>query len=126
MTKTELRELFIDSLSSQGFSVNGSVHPASFQKRHFKKIQLHSKKEQLRLQKSYIQSATSIISPFIRDGNSINPAAIELELRSVEPNSPEEAIYRWWNVVWWSVPYQKAYGRQIRMLLWDKTHDAPF
>src|SRR5690606_17672524 len=33
---------------------------------------------------------------------------------------------RWWNLLWWSVPYQKAYGRQMRFLLWDKIHNAPF
>jgi hypothetical protein len=126
MTKDELRIALIESLSYQGFSVNGSVLPASYQKSHFKQIQTHSKKEQLKLQKEYIQSVTDKIVPFIRDGASINPAAINLELRSVEPDSKEEAIYRWWNVVWWSVPYQKAYGRQMRLLLWDRTHDAPF
>lgn len=126
MTKAELREALIESLSDQGFSLNGSVLPASYQKSHFKKIQIHSKKEQLKLQKDYIQSATDKIIPFVRDGQEIDPAAIQLELRAVEQGSIEEAIYRWWNVVWWTVPYQKAYGRQMRMLLWDKTHDAPF
>lgn len=126
MTKAELRDALIESLSLQGFSLNGSVLPASYLKSHFKKIQVHSKKEQLRLQKDYIESATEKVTPFIRDGASINPSAIDLELRLIEPGTTEEAIYRWWNIVWWSVPYQKAYGRQMRMLLWDKTHDAPF
>jgi hypothetical protein len=126
MTKAELRAALIESLSTQGFSLNGSVLPASFQKSHFKKIQLHSKKEQLKLQGDYIQAVTDTVTSFVRDGKTINPAAIKLELRLIEPDTVEEAIYRWWNVVWWSVPYQKAYGRQMRMLLWDTTHKAPF
>ncbi len=126
MTKAELRDALIESLSSQGFSLNGSVLPASYQKSHFKKIQAHSKKEQLTLQKDYILSVMDSVTPFVRDGASINPAAIDLELRLVEQGSVEEAVYRWWNIVWWSVPYQKAYGRQMRLLLWDKAHDAPF
>lgn len=126
MNKAELREALLESLSIQGFSLNGSVLPASYRKGHLKKIQILSKKEQLKLQKEYIESVTKIIIPYIRDGESIDPNLIDLELRLVEPNSTEEAIYRWWNVVWWSVPYQKAYGRQMRLLLWDRYHDSPF
>jgi hypothetical protein len=49
-----------------------------------------------------------------------------LELREVTQNSLEDTIFKWWNLVWWSVPYQRAYGRQMRFILWDNGHDAPF
>jgi hypothetical protein len=126
MTKEELRLALIESLTSQGFSVNGTIMPSSFQKSHFKKIQAHSKKEQFRIQNNFLRSGTETVQKYIRDGIDIDPQKIELEFRLVEPGSEEETIFRWWNLVWWSVPYQKAYGRQIRILLWDKTHNAPF
>ena len=34
--------------------------------------------------------------------------------------------YRWWNLVWWSIPYQRSYGRQMRFIVWDTAHDIPF
>jgi len=126
MTKDQLRTAFIESLETQGFSVNGEIVPISYKKSRFKKIQAHSKIEQFKLQRDFLVSATEDIEPFVRSGNEINPDTIRLELRAVEPASIEEKIYRWWNIIWWSVPYQKAYGRQIRLLLWDTTHNAPF
>lgn len=28
--------------------------------------------------------------------------------------------------MWWSIPYQHPYGRQMRFLVWDTYHDLPF
>jgi len=63
---------------------------------------------------------------YCRDGKDIIPENIRLELRLVQPDSKEHDLFHWWNLVWWSVPYQHPYGRQLRFLLWDTTHDAPF
>ena len=126
MTKEELRFEIIESLTSQGFSVNGHITPTSLSKKHFKKIQTHSKKEQLKLQKTFLAEGLEEVEKYIINWKDINPAAIELELRLVEDGSMEHTLFRWWNLVWWSVPYQRAYGRQMRFLLWDKTHNAPF
>jgi hypothetical protein len=38
----------------------------------------------------------------------------------------EARIYFWWDLVWWSIPYEQPIGRQIRFLLWDDGHNAPF
>ena len=56
----------------------------------------------------------------------IDPQNISLELRPVITGSLEEVIFRWWNLTWWSIPFQRAYGRQMRFLLWDTTHNSPF
>lgn len=60
------------------------------------------------------------------NGNTFNPEKIELELKEVKRDTIEEVLFKWWNLIWWSVPYQRAYGRQMRFILWDKTHNAPF
>jgi hypothetical protein len=126
MTKEELRNSLIQSLTSQGFFVNGHVMPCSQTKNHFRKIQSNSKKEQIKFQSEFIKSNFNLAKTYLRDGNDINPENICLELRMVEEGSIEHTLFRWWNLVWWSVPYQRAYGRQMRFLLWDKSHDAPF
>ena len=126
MTKEELRIKILESLTSQGFYVNGHVVPSSVNKNHFKKIQAYSKKEQIKLQHSFLSEATETVKKFMVDGRDISPDKIELELRLVEEGTIEHILFRWWNLMWWSVPYQKAYGRQMRFLLWDKTHNAPF
>lgn len=126
MANLSLRQTIIDSLKSQGFSVNGHIQPTDFDKDALKKIHEHSRKEQLKLHEKLIISGYKTISPFLKNGSDIDPSKIELELREVVEGTIEHIIYRWWNLVWWSVPYQKSYGRQMRFLLWDKTHNAPF
>ena len=121
-----LRNKIIDSLNLQGFSVNGRVDPLEFNKDAFRKIHEFSKKEQIGLQKKFIEEGFATVNKYLINGKDINPAEIELEFRMIEEGSEEHKIFRWWNLVWWSVPYQRAYGRQMRFLLWDKTHNAPF
>jgi len=126
MPDIALRSKIIDSLNLQGFLVNGHVEPLHFDKEALRKIHDFSKKEQINFQKKFIEDGFKTVSKYLIDGKDINPAKIELELRLVEEGSEEHKIFRWWNLVWWSVPYQRAYGRQMRFLLWDKTHNAPF
>jgi len=121
-----LKEKIVESLLSQGFYVNGHVLPGDFNKNAIKQIHDISKLEQIELQKNFIENNFNIVSKYFLDMDSFNPNNIELELREVKSGSVESIIYRWWNLVWWSVPYQKSYGRQMRFLLWDKTHNAPF
>jgi uncharacterized protein DUF4338 len=61
-----------------------------------------------------------------RDSVDINPAEITLQIREVKAGTLETCLSRCWNFIWWSVPYQRPYGRQMRFLLWDTTHDLPF
>jgi hypothetical protein len=126
MTKEQLRNKIIKSLTAQGFYVNGHVSPSSFSKSHFRKLQSHSRKEQISLQNNFLTKNTDTVSEYIIDGKNLDPSKIELELRLVEEGSLEHILYRWWNLMWWSVPHQRAYGRQMRILLWDKGHNAPF
>jgi hypothetical protein len=126
MNKEQLHTALLESLTNQGFHLNGHVSPSSFNKGNFKKIQSYSRREQIALQKSFITSNYEIVNKYLKNGRDINPSNIDLELRLVEDGTEENILYRWWNLVWWSVPYQKAYGRQMRFLVWDKAHNAPF
>lgn len=62
------------------------------------------------------------------DGSSIDPRKIDLEIRMLPRGATgrEAALFRWWNMMWWSMPYQPSYGRRLRYFLWDRHHDAPF
>jgi len=66
------------------------------------------------------------VKNYCREGSEIIPERISLELREVQSDSFEEVLFKWWNLIWWSIPFQRSYGRQMRFLLWDTTHDAPF
>jgi hypothetical protein len=121
-----LRKKIIAVLMAQGFKINPHIRPAGNGKRTLRRIQSSARLEQLALHKSFLMDYLDLAKGYCRKGQDISPEAIDLELREVKANSFEERIFKWWNFVWWSIPYQRSYGRQMRFLLWDNTHDAPF
>jgi hypothetical protein len=128
LTKSEqkLREKIIHALKEQGFKINPHVRPAGCSKNTYRRIQSKARLKQLALHKRFLQDNLSKVKKYCKDGKDIDPAKISLELREVESRNLEEILFRWWNLVWWSIPYQRSYGRQMRFLLWDVTHDMPF
>lgn len=117
-----------ESLRKQGFVVHSdkSLDIAIKGKEDLRNIQLASKQEKLMDAKVFIKRKAELIKKYSIDGKNINPKKIELEIKQVHSNSIDEVIFRWWNLVWWSMPYQRPFGRQMRFIVWDKTHDAPF
>jgi len=128
LTKSDqkLRKKIIDVLRKQGFKINPHVRPAGCSKRTYRRIQSKARLEQLALHKRFLQENLSKVKNYCRDGRDIDPGKISLELREISSGSLEEILFRWWNLVWWSIPYQRSYGRQMRFLLWDATHDMSF
>jgi len=125
-SEQKLREKIIQVLKEQGFKINPHVRPAGCSKRTYRRIQSKARLEQLALHKGFLQRNLSKIKYYCRNGKDIDPNKISLELREVSSGSLEEVLFRWWNLIWWSIPYQRPYGRQMRFLLWDTAHDMPF
>lgn len=84
-----------------------------------------SKAERVIAQESMILKKTDFIKQFMVDGKDLDISKIKPTLKEVTPGSKWETIFKWWNLVWWSLPYERAYGRQIRLVVWDEYHKAP-
>jgi len=125
-SEQKLREKIIQVLKEQGFKINPHVRPAGCSKRTYRRIQSKARLEQLALHKGFLQRNLTKVKYYCRDGKNINPDKISLELTEISSGSLEEILFRWWNLVWWSIPYQRSYGRQMRFILWDTAHDMPF
>ena len=121
-----LRERIINVLKEQGFKINPHVRPRESNKETFKIVQQRSRLEQISHHKEFLKKHFEQAKIYYRDGKDIIPEEIDLELREVKSDSFEEILFRWWNLIWWSIPYQRPYGRQMRFLLWDRVHNAPF
>ena len=121
-----LRKKIIAVLEEQGFKVNPHVRPSGSSKGTLRQIQKMARLEQISYHKKFLKECFDLAKTYCRDGKDITPEDIELELREVKSGSFEEILFRWWNFIWWSIPYQRSYGRQMRFVLWDKTHDASF
>jgi len=126
MNEKMLREKIITALKDQGFEINPHIKPTGCSKRTWRRIQSKARFEQLAIHKRFLKDNLSKVKIYCKDGKEIRPDRISLELREVSSGSFEEILFRWWNLIWWSIPYQRSYGRQIRFLLWDATHDMPF
>ncbi len=122
----ELREKVIKVLEEQGFKVDSHIRPIEDSKAVYRQIHQKSKLEKLALNKQFLLKYFEKVKSFCRNGYEIVPEGISLELREVKAGSLEEVLFKWWNLVWWSIPFERAYGRQMRFLLWDKTHNMPF
>src|SRR6476620_9533269 len=112
MNQYDLRKKITQVLKLQGFKINPHARPKNGNKDTYKALQVRAKKEQIKLHRSFLQSAKKKIEDFVIDGDKLNPNNIDLELRVVNHDSIEEIVFKWWNLTWWSIPYQRAYGRQ--------------
>lgn len=126
MDNDYLKNKIIDVLLDQGIKINPHASLVSDSKTYYKKVQEHSLNEQIGIHLDFLKKNTEKIQNYLLDQKRFNPSNIDLELREVKKNSIEEILFKWWNLIWWSVPYQRAYGRQMRFILWDKGHNAPF
>ena len=126
MNEQELKNRIKKALKEQGFKINPHVRPKEYSKTTYRRIQQRARFEQLSLHKNFLIDSIKKVKNHCRSGSEIIPERISLELREVQSGSFEEVLFRWWNLIWWSIPFQRSYGRQMRFLLWDTTHNAPF
>ena len=120
-----LRQQIDDILRSQGYSLSkDEFFLASNALDSLRQAHSLAKKERIAKQDKFISGNAEFIQSHMIDGRDLSVQDISPELIPVASSSKWEVLFRWWNHVWWSVPYEKAYGRQMRYIVWDKYHKA--
>lgn len=123
---TELRDQVVKSLISQGYRLeNDQFYLDHLDRQGKRDVHNQARIEKIRKNIRFLISNVDIIAKYLRDGADIDVGKIDPQLILVKPNTEFERIFRWWNIVWWSLPYEKAYGRQMRYVVWDRYHKAP-
>lgn len=122
----DLRDRILEQVRSMGFKVNPHLRLADHTKQTYKNVQMKAKQVQVTEHRNSLLRFTDTARKFCLDGRDIDPEKIDLELRQVEQGTFESKLFFWWNLMWWSMPYQASYGRRMRFILWDKHHDIPF
>src|SRR3989338_8542766 len=84
-----------------------------------------AKAERMLDNESLVIDQSDFVKQFMVDGKELDVTKIDPVLVEVKPGTKWETLFRWWNLVWWSLPYEKSYGRQMRFVLWDRYHKAP-
>jgi len=126
LSKQNLRRQIVKVLHKQGYKIEKSNFLLENIDRE-KKRDVHTlaKYERIREQKDFICKNTDLIKQSLLDGEKLTVNKIAPKLIEVPSGSKWEILFRWWNLVWWSLPYERAYGRQIRYIVWDQYHKAP-
>jgi hypothetical protein len=126
INRNKIRREIITALKKQGYQIkkgsfvlNDVCREAKREVHHLAKIERISKR------KDFILKNEGFIKEYLIDGIDLNVEKIEPRLIEVQSNSKWETLFRWWNLTWWSLPYEHAYGRQIRFVVWDQYHHAP-
>lgn len=125
----QLRSEMTDILTRQGFSVrSGSVElpdGSTLSREQKRDVHAIAKTEKLHKHKDFLLRNLPIVQRYMIDGMNVDAKKIQPSIRLVESGSEDEIIFKWWNLAWWSLPYERAYGRQLRFIVWDDYHDAP-
>ena len=90
-----------------------------------RRVHEFAKAERVNANEQFLLDKIHLIQKHLIDGKDLDVAKIDPEIIEIEGGSQEENFFRWWNIVWWSLPYERAYGRQMRFIIWDKYHNAP-
>jgi hypothetical protein len=121
----DIRSKIVTILERQGYIVSGDSFSLPDQGRETKR-QVHdlSKAERIVQHYNFINTNSKLIQKYMVDGKNLDVSRIQPTLVIVEPDSEWEKLFRWWNLTWWSLPYERAYGRQIRFVIWDQYHKS--
>jgi hypothetical protein len=122
----ELRNKIIDYLKTLGFNINPQLGIENNNKNSIKEIHRKKRLEQLQFHKKVLKKHIDQCKYSSISGKDLDPTQINLELIEVKPDTNYSKIFFWWNLVWWSLPYDQPVGRRMSFLLWDKYHNAPF
>jgi hypothetical protein len=112
-------------LRKQGYKVNKSSFNLRDEERETKRA-VHSlaKAERIASREDFIRRKIPFIRNLLIDGSQLNVNKIKPRIIEVQADSKWEILFRWCNLVWWSLPYEHAYGRQMRFVIWDTYHKS--
>lgn len=115
------------SLRSQGYRVDGKKFYLPDSERDTKRsVQAEAKLDRLFRHKSVLERRFQLCKSLTPKLEDIDVEKIAPELINISKSGNKNSeLFLWWNLVWWSLPYEKSYGRQMRYIVWDRYHDAP-
>lgn len=114
------------ALHKQGYQVRqGVLRLKDNNRTGMRNAHILAKAERILLQENFVLKSIPFILSHLRDGKSIDVGKIKPKLILVKAGTKWDIMFRWWSLVWWSLPNERAYGRQMRFIVWDEFHKAP-
>ena len=124
--KTTLRKEVLRVLHKQGYRVrNGSLELKKDNRQSKRDAHILAKAERILAQEKFVIKNIPLILAHLPNGRDLAVDKIKPRLIEVKTGTKWEVMFRWWSLVWWSLPNERAYGRQMRFIVWDDYHKAP-
>ncbi len=123
LTRSELRDLILDSLTSQGFQVSSAglrIVNSQFKEQ---LRQLHTMAVQHRVHRAApgLRRHEDKLLLRIANGTDVAPDRINPKLVEVHPDTEDELLFRYARLHW-SIPVSSGYGRRLRFLIIDQSN----
>jgi len=129
MRKTKLKNLKVEinkALKEQGYKLKSNGFVLGNSNRSTKRsVHKLAKIERIIAHKDFIIKTSKLAKKYLIDGKNLKIEKINPKIIEVKSGTKWEDLFKWWNLVWWSLPYEHAYGRQMRFIIWDQYHKAP-
>lgn len=120
-----MKSILTSILKKQGYKVSKNSFYLPDDNRETKRdVHNLSKAERIFEHYNFLNSNSSLIGNYIIDGKDLEVENIKPQLIQVKSGTIWEILFKWWNLTWWSLPYERAYGRQLRYIVWDKYHES--
>ncbi|WP_297090644.1 Druantia anti-phage system protein DruA [Thermococcus sp.] len=122
-----VRQRLLQYFQDIGFSVNPHLKPSKSSKEFLRALHSKRRLEQLQANRKFLEHNFPLIREYYKEVE-ISIEDIKLELRFVDASKQDDnyILFKWWNLVWWSLPYERSIGRKISYLVFDKYHNLPF
>jgi len=126
ITATKLKPEIFKILKKQGYKLKSNSFALKNNDRDTKRaVHRFAKAERIINNEDFIIKTSSLIKKYLVDGKNLSIEKIKPRIIEVQAGTKWEKLFRWWNLAWWSLPYEHAYGRQMRFVIWDSYHKAP-
>ena len=121
-----LKNEVVNILHCQGYVIeNNTFRLPNIDRQKKRGIHIVSRAERINENIKFIESFGQESERYMLNSSDIDVLKIRPTLKEVKCNSIYGNLFRWWNLAWWSLPYEKSYGRQMRFIVWDDYHNAP-
>lgn len=125
-SKTVLRKEVLRVLKRQGYTTAKGKFTLKETDRDSKRdAHRIAKAERIVQQEEFIKKNLKLVREHFINDRKLELDKIKPRLIEVKAGSKWEKIFRWWNLVWWSLPNEQPYGRQLRFVVWDEYHKSP-
>jgi len=126
LTKENLKKRVVLILKKQGYQINGNKFALGNNSLELKRsVHVIAREERISQNEAFIVKNIDLVRKYLVNGRDIDINKIDPQIIEVKEGTKYEILFRWWNLVWWSLPYERAYGRQMRFVIWDKYHNVP-